>query len=125
VCLAVAALSPRVPAQEAPPRAILTLSETPPPAPRQEILPVMPTPSGTSSRAGANDLAVTVMPINLATALRLAQTNNLEIAQAQEVVNRARATLDKARVLILPSVNLGSTYTEHEGNIAKTEGNII
>ncbi len=66
-----------------------------------------------------------VFPLNLAMALRLAQTNNLDIAQAREVVNQASAQLARARALILPNANLGSTYVDHEGNIQRTEGNVI
>lgn len=66
-----------------------------------------------------------VMPIDLATALRLAQTNNLDIAQARETVKQAEAQLTRARALILPTVNLGSTYVDHEGNIQRTEGNVV
>jgi outer membrane protein TolC len=66
-----------------------------------------------------------MLPINLGAALRLAGTNNLDIAQAREVVNQAQALFERARVQLLPSLNLGSTYSSHEGNISKTEGNII
>src|SRR5207244_10839635 len=65
------------------------------------------------------------LPITLPAALRLAQTSNLDIAQAREVVAQARAALDRAKVQLLPNFNLGSTYSHHEGNIQKTEGNII
>jgi outer membrane protein TolC len=51
--------------------------------------------------------------------------SNLEIAQAREAVVQAQARLDKAKVVILPNFNLGSAYNHHEGNIQKTEGNII
>jgi outer membrane protein TolC len=66
-----------------------------------------------------------IYPITLATALRMSLTNDLDIAQAREIVSLAGAQLSKAEVLWLPNVNLGSQYTQHEGNIAKTEGNII
>src|SRR5262249_37167319 len=64
-------------------------------------------------------------PINLPAALRLAETANLDIAQARAVAAQARFALNRAQLLALPSVNLGSTYIKHEGNINKTEGNII
>jgi outer membrane protein TolC len=65
------------------------------------------------------------LPISLPVALRLAWVANLDIAQAREVVAQARAALQRAQVAVLPNFNLGSTYTHHEGNIQKTEGNII
>jgi outer membrane protein TolC len=65
------------------------------------------------------------LPINFPTALRLATTSNLDIAQARQVVNQARARQQAADVAVLPNFNLGSAYNQHEGNISKTEGNII
>jgi outer membrane protein TolC len=64
-------------------------------------------------------------PINLPVALRLAETANLDIAQAREVAQRARAGLLRAQVLALPNLNVGSTYVDHEGNIQRTEGNVV
>lgn len=64
-------------------------------------------------------------PISLTVALRLAMTNNLEIAQARETVNRAQAVLLRSRVLALPNLSIGSTYVRHEGQIQRTEGNVI
>jgi outer membrane protein TolC len=65
------------------------------------------------------------LPIDFPTALRLAQTTNLDILQAREVVNQFRARYQGAHALALPSLNIGSTYAHHEGQIQKTEGNII
>jgi outer membrane protein TolC len=61
----------------------------------------------------------------LPTALRLAQLSNPEIGQARAVVGQAQAALQRAKAGWLPHVNLGSAYSHHEGNIQKTEGNII
>jgi outer membrane protein TolC len=66
-----------------------------------------------------------VMPIDLGTALRLAGTNNLDIANAREVVALGRLQLERAQLLLIPNLTIGSTYLHHEGKIAKTEGNII
>jgi outer membrane protein TolC len=66
-----------------------------------------------------------LLPIDLATALRLAGTNNLDISRAREVVNQSQIQLQRAQMLLLPNVGIGSTYFKHEGKIAKTEGNII
>ena len=67
----------------------------------------------------------TAAPITLAAALQLAEAANLDIAQAREAVNLARAALLRAQVQVLPNFNLGSIYTHHEGTAQKTEGNII
>src|SRR5262249_2522393 len=67
----------------------------------------------------------TAVPLTLPTALRLAQLANPDIAQARAVVDQAQAALRRANVGWLPGVNLGSAYSHHDGNIQKTEGNII
>ena len=66
-----------------------------------------------------------VLPIDLATALRLAGTNNLDISRAREVVTQAGIQVQRAQMLVLPNLGIGSTYYKHEGKIQKTEGNII
>ncbi|HLJ95175.1 MAG TPA: TolC family protein [Gemmataceae bacterium] len=100
----------------------------PPPVaqPSQELLP----PSAGQVFAipvseGANPDKRPALPIDFRTALRLTITSNLDIAQAREFVNQARARQQAAEVMALPNLNLGSAYNHHEGNIAKTEGNII
>jgi outer membrane protein TolC len=65
------------------------------------------------------------LPIDLPTALRLAGNVNLDIGQARQTVDQAQALLLAARTTFLPNFNIGDTYSHHEGNIAKTEGNII
>jgi outer membrane protein TolC len=67
----------------------------------------------------------TAVPITLAAALQLAEAGNLDIAQAREAVNQARAALLRAKVQALPNFAIGSIYTHHEGPAQKTEGNII
>ena len=67
----------------------------------------------------------TAAPITLAAAIQLAEAGNLDIAQAREAVNQARAALLRAQALALPNFNIGSIYTHHEGPAQKTEGNII
>jgi outer membrane protein TolC len=65
------------------------------------------------------------LPISFLVALRLSGTRNLDIAQGREVVNQFQANYARALASWLPNFNIGSTYTYHFGNIAKTEGNII
>jgi outer membrane protein TolC len=64
-------------------------------------------------------------PIDLATTLRLAGANNLQIAVASERVRQAQARLEGAKVLWLPSLNLGVGYNRHEGQIQDTRGDVI
>lgn len=54
-------------------------------------------------------------PINLATALRLADVRPLIIAAAQASAWVAEARLQKAKTLWIPTLNLGFDYTRHDG----------
>ncbi len=60
--------------------------------------------------------------IDLATALRLADADNLQVAFAREQVNQALARVDQANALWLPSVRGGVNYNRHEGAIQRVEG---
>jgi outer membrane protein TolC len=105
----------------------------PPTAPVVEFLPPQPveptapvlTFAGSEAEATAFLFQDAALPINMPLALRLSLTNNLDIAQAREFVQQAGIALNRARVALLPTANLGSTYSHHEGTIQKTEGNII
>ena len=54
-------------------------------------------------------------PINLATALRLSDARPLIVAAAQAGVWVAEAQLTRAKVLGLPTLNLGADYIRHDG----------
>ena len=60
----------------------------------------------------SNDLR---FPINLATALRLADARPLIVAAAQAGVWVAEAQLTRAKLLWIPTLNLGFDYTRHDG----------
>jgi outer membrane protein TolC len=64
-------------------------------------------------------------PIDLPTALRLANAQNTQIAHAQERIAEAEAQLDQARVLLLPSLNAGASYNHHDGRIQETSGTVV
>ena len=100
----------------------------PPAATGQHPDEVLPSPQLIQSSPYGNSLPGAMekgLPITLAAALRLAQTSNLDILQAREAVSQSQARLDKANATLLPNFNLGSSYLRHDGNIQKTEGNII
>jgi outer membrane protein TolC len=63
------------------------------------------------------------LPINLATALRLAGARPLIISAAQSSVQVAAAQLAKARVEWLPSFNVGTGYYRHDGSTQGQSGN--
>jgi outer membrane protein TolC len=64
-------------------------------------------------------------PIDLATALRLADMENPTIAAARTAILEALAQLTGARALLLPSVNAGSNYHYHNGNLQRSSGRIL
>jgi outer membrane protein TolC len=114
--------SPETRARLGSPTAVPALSPPVPPSVRAEE---QPPDIGRAFSKETEDYLARALPINLLTALRLAQANNLDIAQGRQVVDQTQAALTRARVLMLPNLNLGSTYSHHDGNISKTEGNII
>jgi outer membrane protein TolC len=77
-----------------------------PPTPGGEVLDLKPPP------LEPGDLR---FPINLATALRLADARPIIVSTAGASVWVAEAKLQKAAVLWLPSLNLGGDYIRHDG----------
>jgi outer membrane protein TolC len=63
------------------------------------------------------------LPINLATALRLANARPVIIAAAQASVQVAAANWQRARVLWLPNFNVGAGYYRHDGATQGQSGN--
>ncbi|MBY0525273.1 MAG: TolC family protein [Gemmataceae bacterium] len=64
-------------------------------------------------------------PIDLATALALAGADNPTIALAVEAVRASEADLLLARSLLLPSLNAGSSFNLHRGNLQSSQGIIL
>jgi outer membrane protein TolC len=91
------------------PRPVQT-PESPPPVP---VVPPVPTPSDKP------------LPINLPTALQLANVRPIDIALASERIRLAAAQLERARVLWLPTVLLGVDYFRHDGQIQDISGNVF
>jgi len=79
--------------------------DVPPPAPQKQGVP--------DEKAN---------PIDLPTALRLADAENLQVAFAREQVRQALARADRARVLWLPSIRGGVGYNGHDGSIQNVAG---
>ncbi len=76
----------------------------------------------------ASDPTVTPAPpsaIDLPTALRLAEAQNPQIQFARERLRAAEAERDRAEVLWLPNLSVGSNWTRHEGQIQDTRGEVI
>jgi outer membrane protein TolC len=67
----------------------------------------------------------TELPIDLPTALRLADASNPTVAVARARVAEAYARLRRAEVYWLPNLTTGGTYQRHDGRIQDTLGNIL
>jgi outer membrane protein TolC len=65
------------------------------------------------------------LPINLPTALGLTNANPLDIQLAGERLLAANAALDRANVLWLPNLALGTDYFRHDGQIQDVAGNVF
>ena len=64
-------------------------------------------------------------PINLLTALRLANARSVDIGVAKERIRVAAAVLEQAEVLWLPTVTVGGDYNRHDGRQQDTMGNVF
>jgi outer membrane protein TolC len=64
-------------------------------------------------------------PLDLSTALRLADVANPTIAAARTMILEALALQTSARVLLVPSLNAGVSYHGHNGNLQRSAGRIL
>lgn len=63
--------------------------------------------------------------IDLPTALRLANAQNLQVQFMRERIQASQAALDQARVLWLPTISIGANWARHDGQIQDTRGDVI
>jgi len=91
--------------------------ELPPTTDKQKALAV-PTPP--AAPAGQQPL-----PINLPTALQLANAQALDVAIASQRIEVALAQLQRAQRLWLPTIYLGTDYYRHDGQIQETPGPVF
>ncbi|APW60422.1 hypothetical protein BSF38_01890 [Paludisphaera borealis] len=85
----------------------------------------MPSRLATGDPIHAIPAAEREYPIDLTTALRLAEIENPMIAEARQRIGEALAIRQKAMVLLLPSLNLGMNYHGHTGNLQRSAGRIL
>ena len=64
-------------------------------------------------------------PIDLTTALRLAEVENPMIAEARQRIGEALAVQQGARALLLPSLNVGTNFHGHSGDLQRSSGRIL
>ncbi len=108
--------SPRPPANPADPTGPTLPNLAPPPVGNQSDVPGS-APSVIPEGAS--------YPIDLSTALRLAEVQNPAIAATRAEVLEALAAQTQARVLLLPSLNAGGNYHGHTGNLQRSSGRIL
>jgi outer membrane protein TolC len=63
-------------------------------------------------------------PIDLSAALRLADVENPNIGEARARIGEALAVQQQAKALLLPTLNAGTTYHGHTGNLQRSSGRI-
>jgi outer membrane protein TolC len=79
-----------------------------------------PVPSPTMIPPSASEY-----PIDLSTALQLAEAENPTIAAARARIMEALAQQTAARAILLPSLNAGTNYHLHTGNLQRSSGTIL
>jgi len=80
--------------------------------------------SGSSAGAGSV-LGTATYPIDLPTALRLANANNPTLHVVQARMREAVANLDRARLLWIPQLSFGPTFFYHDGIDQNRRGNVF
>jgi outer membrane protein TolC len=99
--------------------------------PRKQDVGVVPTASeappgiATGFSAPVVPPAAQEYPIDLTTALRLAEVENPLIATARQRVGEALAIQQGARALLLPTLNVGTNYHSHTGDLQRSSGRIL
>ena len=109
--------------QESAPRTALSapvLAYPPPPPPMIAGQNPLPTHAPPAAAGGDRPL-----PINLATALQLAGARPLDVQIAGRQVAAAAAAFDRARVLWLPNLVVGTDYFAHTGPQQNFAGDIL
>ncbi len=81
-----------------------------------------------TATVGSADLQIpkdVPLRIDLATALRLADQRNLDVAIYVQRVAEASARLSEARTLAIPTLRAGSGYNRHQGPLQETGGQVL
>ena len=86
------------------------------------IRPVSAWRAGRKEKPGED--ATASFPVDLPTALRLAGAQNWNIELAAERVREARAAVDAAEAMWMPSLIGGMGYTQHSGQLQATSGSV-
>ncbi|HEX4131564.1 MAG TPA: TolC family protein [Pirellulales bacterium] len=93
--------------------------------PTTEFVPLPPLADRPELPNPASILNPETAPIDLDSALRLAGVRNPELMQARARVSESIALRQFAAAQILPSINLGTNYDNHQGNLQASDGSIL
>jgi outer membrane protein TolC len=93
----------------------------PAPAPGPALFAV-PAQGSVPFTAPPTDPGLRPLPIDLPTALRLANARAIDIAAATARLRIAFASLDQAKALWLPTVTFGADYFRHDGRVQNSAG---
>jgi outer membrane protein TolC len=80
---------------------------------------------GIAAPATVDPAATAPFNIDLPTALRLAQADNIDVQLARERINEARANHASAVEKFLPWVTVGASYRRHEGRTQAVDGTLL
>ena len=95
------------------------------PAAESVDVPPLPPPAKPNEETKFNEDHGEVRPIDLPTALQLADARNPLVAYTREQVRQAYAKLERADVLWLPSIRAGTAFNHHDGSIQQVDGTQI
>lgn len=94
--------------------------------PKAEVKPVQTSvPDPAPNTSNTSILYDRVKPIDLASALELAGVQNAEILIARERVAEAIALRQLAAAQILPTINVGTNFANHNGPLQTSSGQIL
>lgn len=86
----------------------------------------LPAPPGQpNEQSSSTPASAEIFPLDLPTALQLAEGQNLQIRFARERILAAQAQYDRANVLWLPTMTVGPRWMRHDGQIQDTRGEVI
>lgn len=116
-----------------PPQTEFAADRSPPPVRAASLLlpipnPSLPAPKDESPKESPKKpaaLPANTLPIDLPTALRLANASSPTIAIAQVRVREALARVDQANALILPTLSAGGIYDRHDGLDQNRNGTLL
>src|SRR4029078_10788534 len=79
---------------------------------------------GTLPQPADSGVLPSSLPLDLPTALRLADADSVQVNLAREQIQQAYAEYQAAGVLWLPSLRGGVHWNKHEGPLQATDGSI-